>query len=919
MSDGTTVDDRGRDVRPPWLAQLLLRLSLPRGFQREAISGDFWEEYRYRWRSQSPWRARAWYWRELLAVCARSWGSRLSGLVRRRRKESTAGGSPSSAPGSIPPIGKGGRISFARLLWNTITEDIPYGVRNLLRAPGFTAIAVLSLALGMAPMTAIGSFMNAAFFRPLAHVTEQDRLVAIFRGVSGPVSWPDIQDVRQQVEALEDAAAFGLGLDLNLTTEQGTRQIMGAEVSTNYFDLLGAPMALGRPFAEAEGEPEAEAVTVIGHALWQEQYAGDRGVLGQTIRLNGVDRTIIGVAADGLLSLEQPIEYSAFIPITQERATNRGWRGMASFGRLREGATLEQVRTQLEVLSARLQDEHPEYWVDEHGRADEFAAYPISALRVKPSYRYQIMMMVGLAILLGVLVLATACSNLANLLLARGSKRGTEIAVRLAMGADRRALVAMLLSESVILGCAGGGLGLLVTHWGTQALAAGRIGPGFGIDLTVDWRVFSFAALVAVLTGILFGLVPAMQASSPDLTSALKGERTVFRRTRGVSFRNFMVVTQVAASLILLVSAGVVVRGLQQARSLELGFEPEGVAAVQIDLSQRGYSEDQGRRFFEDLLTRLSAAPQIEAADLTVSIPFGSSRWGARVVPEGIERSPETEVLADESMVTAGYFDLLEMPLIRGRSFGRGDVEGSPRVAVINETLAEDLWPGDSAIGKRFYEGSNPIEVVGVVRDARYGPPRGEEVRHLWVPFTQSYFGSMFLLVKARGDVGEVIPTIRQVVAELDPELPVLEPRLMTTVIRDSSGDARIISMLMAGAGLVALFLAVIGLYGVISFIVTQRTHEVGVRVALGADRGKVVRLILLQGLRMTGVGIVVGLLAAFGLAQVLAAMIAAVDPLDPVAPLAGAAILLGAALLATLIPALRASRVDPMVALRHE
>jgi predicted permease len=918
MSNGMTAKGSGRAVRPPRLAQLFLRISLPSGLRREAILGDFWEDYRHRWRSQSPWRARVWYWRELGSVSARSWGSRLN-VVARRRRGAASGGSPSSGSNGMPPIGQGGKTSMMRLIGNTITEDIPYGVRNLIRTPGFTAIAVLSLALGMVPMTAIGSFLNASFFRPLPVVEDQEQLVAIFRGVSGPVSWLDIEDVREQIDALEDAAAFSLGSDINLTTEQTTRQIMGAEVSTNYFDVLRAPMALGRGFAEQEGEREAEPVAVIGHAMWREELGGDPQVLGATVRLNGVDRTIIGVAAEGLLSPEQPVEYAAFIPIGHERAENRGWRGMAAFGRLREGDTVEEVRTQLGVLAARLQEEYPELWVDQQGRGDEFAVYPISALRVKPNLRNQIFMVLGLVVVLGLLVLATACSNLANLLLARGSKRGTEIAVRLAMGADRRALVVMLLSESVVLGCAGGGLGLLVTHWATQALAAGHVGPGFGIDLTVDWRVFTFTALVSVLTGMIFGLVPALQASSPDLTSALKGERTVFRGSRGISFRNFLVVTQVAASVILLVSAGFVLRGLQQSRSMDLGFEPDGVVAVQIDLSQGAYSEEQGRQFFADLLTRLSTVPQIEAADLTVSIPFGNSRWMAHVVPEGIEKTPETEVLADESMVTPGYFDLLGMPLVQGQTFGAAAVDGAREVAVINESLAERLWPDESAIGQRFYRGSETIEVVGVVREARYGPPQGEPSRHLWVPFAQSYHEEMFLMVKARGDAGVVIPTIRQVVGELDPELPVLEPRLMATVIEESSGDARIMSLLMAGAGAVALFLAVTGLYGVVSFIVSQRTHEVGVRVALGADRGQVVRMILLQGLRMTSVGIVVGLLAAFGVAHVLAAMIAAVDPLDPVAPLVGAAILLGAALLATLIPALRASRVDPMVALRHE
>lgn len=911
-------DAAEQSVRPPRFAQLVLRTSLPRGFVREAIVGDFWEDYRLRYLSDSPARARLWYWRELLAVGGRSLARRLNFSDRLRRILSSPQGSPSRAAGGMSPLPPRGRFAFFSGLWNVVAHDLPYAARNLARAPGFTAVAVLSLALGMVPLTGIGGFLNAVYFRPLPEVGDQDELVAIFRGVSGPVSWPDIQDVREQVDALEDAAAFSLAGQVNMTEGDTTVEIMAGEVSANYFEVLRVRMALGRGFTEEEGDPQAEPVAILGHTMWQRRFGGDPEVLGAIIRIDGIDRTVIGVAPEGLLSPEQPIEYAVYFPLTERRATTRGWRGLAAFGRLRDGATLDEVRGQLDVLAGRLREAYPENWAPD-GREDNFAAYEITALRVKPNLRSQILAVTSLVVLLGLLVLATACSNLANLLLARGSKRGTEIAIRLAMGARRSTLVTMLLCESLLLGGMGGGLGLLVTHWFTRAMAAGRIGPGFGLDLTVDIRVLAFTAAASIATGILFGLIPALQAASPDLTSALKGEQTIFRRGRRVSFRNLLVVTQVAASLILLVSAGVVLRGLQLARSEPLGFEPEGVVAVEIDLNQGTYSEEQGHRFFEDLLTRVRAMSQVEAADLTVSVPFGSARWMGELVPEGVERTPESEILADTSFVTPGYFQLLGMPIVQGRTFDASDVTGAPRVAVVNQALAETLWPEEPPVGKRFSEGSRSLEVVGVVRDASYTTPRGDQVRHYWLPFSQSYQPAMFLMVRARGDARVVIPTLRQVVAELDPDLPVLEPRLLTQIIYDASMDVRLMTMLLAGAGLVALFLSVLGLYGVISFLVSQRTHEVGVRIALGADRAKVVRLILLHGLRLTGVGVGIGLVVAFGLAHVLAAMVAGVEPTDPVASLAGTLVLGTAATLATLVPALRASRVDPMVALRHE
>jgi len=903
---------RRAPVAPPQLAQFLLGCLLPAGFRRESVLGDFREDYAQQ-HAHSRWRARLWYWREASGVGARAIAARL---------KHRAGGAQGGASGSSPraPFPQPPRWRRLAMRCNTVvTQDIPYGVRNLRNAPGFAAVAVLSLALGIAPLAAIGGFVNAMFFRPLAHAQDQHRLVALFRGTSGPLAWLDLVDAEAQAEGLQDVAALSVHDGFNFTEGDITTRLMGADVSPNYFEVLRVPITIGRAFAADEMGAEAPLVTVISHTFWRRHYDEQSSALGEVLRIDGRDYAIIGVAPEGLLSPEAPIEPDVYVPLRAEHADNRGRLGLYGVGRLADGATLEAVRSQLDVVQERLRAEYPQYWRADPGAGGNYAVHPLRALRVRPGQQTQIAVAVALVLTLGLLVLGTACANLGNLLLARGSQRGSEIAVRLAVGADRSTLVVMLLAESVVLGCAGGALGVLTAHWLTQALKSGLVGPGFGIDLTVDARVLAFTAFVSVSTGILFGLIPALRASSPDLSSTLKGNRGANGRSRALSFRNVLVVGQVAASLALLVSAGVLLRSLQVAQGIDPGFDPEGVLSVQLDLTQGSYGEAEGRQFFEQLAARVAEAPDVEAVALAVDLPLDGSRWLNTVVPEGMELEAGEEILADENRVSPNYFDLMRTPILSGRTFSRAEVAARLPVVVVNEALAQRFWP-DGALGRRLRIGELDTQVIGVVRNAKYTSlAESPAPLHYWVPYGGEYVSVVNMVVRARGDARALVPTVRRLVREADANLPVLEPRLMSDVVAWSSEDQRVVSALLAIIGLVSLLLAVVGIYGVVSFIVSRRTHEVGLRVALGARRVDVVTMVVVQGMRVVMVGAALGLLVALGIAQLLAATFPGIELLDPTAPLFATLLLTSAAALATLIPALRASRVDPMVALRAE
>jgi len=903
---------------PPAVARALLWIALPAGLDRECVIGDFCEDYA-RLHADSPWRARAWYWREASGVALRALSVRLRhprADGEGRRAVFSGATSRSKMPAGRPPRW---RRVLARLD-TALTADLPYAARNLIKSPGFSAVAIISLALGIAPLAVVGGFLNALFVRPAPYVQEPDRMVAIFRGVGEPVSWPDLVDVADQAEGLDGVAATSTTSDVNLTEGDTTRALMGAEVTTNYFDVLRIPLLLGRGFADDEMGSGAEPVVVISHTFWQQQFAGVADALGRTLRINGRDHTVIGVAPEGLMSLEMPVEPDVYVPLRAEEVERRGYRGIVGVARLADGVTLDDVRAQMVVIQDRLREAYPGYWRDQPESPAEFGVYPLMALRVRPGAEAQIAVGLALVVLLGLLVLITACANLGNLLLARGWQRGGEIAVRLALGADRPALVLMLLAESVLLACSGGAVATLGAYWLTEALQRGLIGPAARLDIGLDGRVLAFTAAVSIVTGVVFGLVPALRASSPTLTPALKGERAAIGRARALSFRNLLVAGQVAASLALLISAAALLRSVQAMRSIDPGFEPQGVVTVRLDLAQRQYAQIAAQEFFEGLAQRLARLGEVESVALATDLPLDGSVWMTTIVPEGVELPADGHFVVHENRVSPQYFALMRMPILRGRGFSAADLGGGPPVVLVNEAFEQRFWP-DGAIGKRVTIGDDEAaEVIGVVRNASYRSV-GESPTplHLWRPWQRDATAATHVLLRARNDPRALIDPLRRLVREADPDLPVLEPRLMTDVVGASSEEQRVASMLLSLISIVALSLSVVGIYGVLSFVVSRRTGEVGLRVALGAQRADVVRMVFVQGMRVVLAGAAVGLVLAFGIVQVLAAGFAGVEALDPVAPAAAVLLLVSSAALATLIPALRASRVDPMEALRAE
>lgn len=900
---------------PPRLAQALLAAALPAGLVRETVLGDFWEDYAAL-RRRCRWRARVWYWREAIGVSARSLLSRARRYAGVGRSSVGSGSRRGGSRGGNP----GGGSGWRRLLFRldaALRQDIPYGIRNLARAPGFTAVAVLSLALGIAPLAAVGGFVNAMFFRPLAGVPEQGRLVSVFRAVGEPISWPDLADAAAQADGLEEVAALS-STRFSLTEGEVTQRLRGASVSSNYFDVLGVMPTLGRRFEVGEMGAGADGAVIISYGFWQRRFAGSEEVLGDVLRIDGRDHTVVGVAPEGLLSPEMPVEPDIYVPLGVEVVDGRGRRGHYGIGRMRDGIRLEDVRAQLGVVQERLRAEYPAYWSADAARPGAFGVHPLQALRLRPGQAAEIGAALGLVAFLGLLVLMTACSNLGNLLLARGWQRGGEIAVRRALGADRATLVAMLLAESVVLGCAGGALGTLAAHGLTRTLEAGLLVPDLRIDLTLDVRVLAFTALVSLLTGIVFGLIPALRASRPDLSVALKSEPGAGVSQLGSRYRNVLVVAQVTASLALLVSAASLVRSLQSMQHIDPGFDAGGVLTVEFDVSQGSHADADGGLFFEQLAERLRSAPGVEVVALAVDLPLdGTSRWHT-VTPLGI---PDTErfILAQENQVSPDYFAALGMQLVRGRGLTDSESPAAP-VVVINEAFERAYWP-EGALGELIrITGDEPAQVVGVVRDAKYDS-LGESSTpiRMWRPWDGDDAAASHLVVRAESDEDArlLLPVLRRLVAEADAELPFLEPRLLRDIVDASGQEQRVASAMLVVIGTVSLALALVGLYGVLSFVFGRRRREIGVRVALGARRADVVGMVLYEGMRLVAIGVIAGLTLAFGITQLLAAAFPGVQPLDPVGPLAAVGLLAVAAALAALVPALSASRVDAMEALR--
>ena len=822
----------------------------------------------------------------------------------------------------------------------TFWQDAKYGVRMLVKTPGFTLVAVLTLALGIGANATIFSVVNAILLRPTP-VNKPEELAALYTSdFSGPLygtsSYPDYVDFRDRSDVFSGLVAYQF-TPFSMTVGEASERVFGEVVSGNYFSMLGVRLARGRGFLpEEDRTPGTHPVVVISHALWQNRFGGDAALVGRTLVLNGHPFTVVGIAPEGYSGLLRGLRAELWVPMMMQKQalpgsddlTNRGSRSTFLMGRLKPGATLAQAQAQMDVVAGQLHEAYQQQWTDVRQQARVVTVVPEREARVFPGVRGAVLGF--FALLMGVvgLVLLVACANVANLMLARASARRREIAIRLALGAGRFRLMRQLVTESVLLSLLGGGAGLLFAAWGTGLLMAFRPPLPFPIDLplALDGSVLVFTFSVAVVTGLLFGLAPAWTASRHDPLSALKDEGTSATASlRKGRLRSAFVVAQVTLSLLLLVGAGLFLRSLRNATTIDPGFDPENLLITSVDLQLHGYDDAKGLAFYRDVADRLRALPGVEAVGLADGLPLSLGGMRRGITVGDYTPKPGEDVEVSTAAVGPGYFETLRVPILRGRGIAEQDVAGAPGVVVVNEAFARTYWPGQEPLGKRIQMGigvgaDTPYwEVIGVAKDGKY-VTLGEEARpFFYLPLLQRYGSSAEMVVRTKGEPLAQLPAVRGAVQALDKTLPLLEPRTMTQHLGISLFPARVAGWLLGTFGGLALLLATLGIYGVMAYSVTQRTREIGVRIALGAAPADVLRLVVGRGLRLTAVGMALGLAAALGVTQLLTGLLYGISPADPITYV-GVVLLLGTvALAACYIPARRATRIDPMVVLRYE
>lgn len=805
---------------------------------------------------------------------------------------------------------------------DTFIKDIRYGIRGLLKRPSISIIAILTLAIGIGANSAIFSVINALLLKPLPF-PELERVVAIWdkmpsRGVlHNETTMANYFDWRTQNQSFEQLALYRWW-STNLSGVEPPERIQGFLVTANFLDAIGMKPIMGRNFSEEENQPGKDAVAIITHSLWQRRFGGDPNIINKTIKLNSITRTVIGVMPERF-NFPKGAEVYAPIAITPELARSRGNHSYYVVGRLKPGVSPANAQAEIDTITARLEQQYPET-----NTGWGATVYPI----VKDTVR---LYDTALWVMLGAVgfVLLIACANVANLLLARASGRQKEIALRSALGASRWRIIRQLLTESTLLALAGGALGVLIAFWGVDAFRvanpgdAARFAPGW-YQLGINTDVLAFTIGLSLLSGLVFGLAPAWQASRPNLNTALKeGGRLASGGTHRL--RSSLVVFEVALSLMLLVGAGLAVRSFLSLLRTSPGFDPENVLTMSLVLPAARYKDEPQRAaFYRDLVERVKALPGIQSAAAVNFLPLGGSNSSDAYLVEGVpEPLPGQENEGRYRVCTADYFQTMRIPVLRGRPFTEQDKAGSLPVAIVNETLARKHWPDGDAIGKRirFYGplDKNPwIEIVGVVRDVKHELNLTVTPEY-YLPHAQDVWSGMVLVARTNGDPGSFAAQIREQVSAIDKDQPVFDVHTMQEVRSLSVALYTFSSVTLSIFGGVALLLAAIGIYGVMSFAVTQRTQEIGIRMALGARAGDVLKLVVKHGMVLALIGVVVGLAGAWVLTRFMAKLLFGVPPTDLVTFSAVSVCLLVAALLACYIPARRATKVDPLVALRYE
>jgi macrolide transport system ATP-binding/permease protein len=819
-----------------------------------------------------------------------------------------------------------------------LLQDLRYSARMLMKHPGFTIVVVLTLALGIGANTAIFSLANAVLFRPL-HVAEPERVMSLYSIAqdgtqSNRFSWLDYLDHRERNEVFSGMSAQMQTL-LTFGERDQVEQIFGEVATGNYFSLLGLRTILGRTFNADEDQPGAEPVTVISFNFWQRRFGGDPSVIGRTVHFNGELFTIIGVLQAGYTGTRVIPAVEAWVPLQRSGTwlgpdwqTNRAAPSLQVVGRLKPGVTREQAQAAMTVVTRQLAQAYP--------TTNKAIGVALERTSLAEGRRRS-MISTFLTILLAVtgLVLLIACANVANLVLVRSIGRQRELAVRQALGASRARLVRQFLTEGVLLALLGGATGLLISVYAASRLLDFNPVPTFPLkfDLSVDLRVLGFSLLVSLLTGLLLSLAPLMRLKKFDLLSALKEDaRSGASNPQKARLRNFLAVGQTALSLVLLIGAGLLLKSLQNMQEAEPGFDPNNVIAMDFDLSLKGLNEEQGRRYYQTMLERISALPGVESvslsnrAPLDISTPTLGAQIEGHFPPPGKENIPLSFY-----RITPGYFQTMKISLVKGRDLTARDNERSPRVAIINETLARQFWPTEEVIGKRFRVAAQSVriageintegevEIIGVAKDSKYRTLGEDPTPLVYLPFWQNYNDGMALLVRSAGAPKQMIRTVQGELLLLDKQPQGFFARTMHEHMAVVLAPGKIAATLFGLSGLLALLLASIGLYGVISYSVRQRIQEMGIRMALGARPSDIFKMVVGQGLRIALVGIAVGLAAALALTRFLSSLLFAVSATDPVTFGAASLLLVVVALLACYLPARRATKVDPLVALRYE
>ncbi len=813
----------------------------------------------------------------------------------------------------------------------TLLQDVRYGLRMIAKAPGFTLVALLALALGICANTTIFSFINGLVLRPISGVEDPDRLVAIYTSDSGSgryggSSYLDYLDFRNQADVFDGLAAHEQAV-LSLTDESEPQRVLGTYVTGNYFTVLGVNAQLGRTLLASDDTPSNAQPIAISDAFWRRQFNSDPAVVGRTVELNTQTYTIVGVIAPGFRGLRLGIAPDCWLAMGAHSvysANSRGNRSMDIVGRLKPGASIEQAQSQLTSIGARLAQAYPETNLGTLGHPNE--PRPITAVRearMGPTSGDGVWRVSVLLFAVVGLVLLIACANVANLLLARASVRRREIAVRLAVGASRARLIRQLLTESVLLALLGGGLGLLLTQWTAASLPSFiPVDAAGGLDFSLDWRVLVFTFGVSVLTGLVFGLMPALQTTRADLVSSLKDEggSTGNERFRRLGLRDALVISQLALSLVLLISAALFVRSLRNAITFDPGFAAQKLVSASLETSSAKLTRQQSQTFYDQTLERMRNVPGVQGATLSVITPLTGGGQRRNIVFDPYQPQPGEDMELNTNVVGPDYFRTLEIPIVRGRDFGPQDVARGVGVAIVNEEVARRYFNGD-ALGKRVRIDSEGqfLEIVGVARTAKYRNLREEPLPFIYLPLAQNFQPDMTLLVRTAGDPATMLGSLRNEIQSATKGVPISAAKPMSALIADELAVDRMIAVLLSVFGAVALLLAAIGIYGVMGYAVAQRTREIGIRIALGAERSDILAMVVRRGMTLTLIGVGIGLVLALVLTRLLKTSLFGVSATDPLTFGALVILLIAVALPACYFPARRATKVDPMVALRSQ